>query len=463
MSTLHELQHATAGQIKGSADLLGKASTIRLGRMTLDPAEVAPGDVYWALPGKHHDGAECVEEAVARGAVGIVVDQDVLVPAGRWALQVANTLEALRRWAAWKRRHANGSVIAVAGTVGKTTTRQMIHTVLGSRFRGLMGSGPCDAPDGLLRSLIQLEPSHDYAVFELVDHEASQVARWLELAQPTIAVIPQAFDPPGAAIRAARRAAETVCELFAALPLDGYAVVGENAWVRRMASRCRAPITWVGRGVDCDLAAADVRWNQGLLSFRVADCPFRVAVWGRHHLTSALIAIAIGRIFGMELETIAQALERFDALGIPCEVSEVRGATIIHDARNASPAAMRAALEMLRDCDALGRRIVVLGDMADLGEEALLWHRRLGNEVVTRCGADLLIACGQYADDVVAAARAAGMPQRHALACRTPEETLPYLGQVLLPGDVVLVKGTPSLAMEQLVGALKQYPRRRTA
>ena len=98
-----------------------------------------------------------------------------------------------------------------------------------------------------------------------------------------------------------------------------------------------------------------------------------------------------------------------------------------------------------------------------MGEDAALLHRQLGNQVVTLCGADLLIACGEYAGDVVAAARAAGMPQRHAIACRTPEETLPYLGQIILPGDAVLVKGARVSAMPCVVDALRHFPRRRTA
>jgi UDP-N-acetylmuramoyl-tripeptide--D-alanyl-D-alanine ligase len=124
---------------------------------------------------------------------------------------------------------------------------------------------------------------------------------------------------------------------------------------------------------------------------------------------------------------------------------------------------MRAALELLRDFDASGRRIVVCGDMSDLGGEAVDLHRRLGDEVVTVCGADLLIACGQYADEVVGAARAAGMSPARAIACRTAEDALPYLGQAILPGDVVLVKGPRVMGMERIVEALQCYPRRRSA
>ena len=124
---------------------------------------------------------------------------------------------------------------------------------------------------------------------------------------------------------------------------------------------------------------------------------------------------------------------------------------------------MRAALELLRDFDAPGRRIAVCGDMTDVGSEATFVHRQLGNEIVTHCGADLLIACGAYAQDVVAAARAAGMSESRTIPCRNTDDALPYLAQMILPGDVVLVKGSPQLALQQVVDAMQHLPRRRSA
>jgi UDP-N-acetylmuramoyl-tripeptide--D-alanyl-D-alanine ligase len=146
-----------------------------------------------------------------------------------------------------------------------------------------------------------------------------------------------------------------------------------------------------------------------------------------------------------------------------CEVREIREATIINDAYNASPTSMQAALELVHDFDAEGRKIIVCGDMAELGDEAVMFHRRLGNQVVSIADADLLIACGEYARDVVAGARGAGMSPMHSIPCRTPEEALPYLGQAINPGDVVLVKGSRVVGMERLIEAMQQYPKRRTA
>jgi UDP-N-acetylmuramoyl-tripeptide--D-alanyl-D-alanine ligase len=463
MSNLRDLQRAIGGQLKAPAAAVGNPATQRLGSVAIDSREVQPGDVFWAVPGKHCDGEEFVDEAFARGAAGAVVAGEVPAPGDRWLIRVEDSLAALRQWAGWKRRHFDGSVIAVTGSIGKTTTRQMIHTVLKGRLRGAAAPRNLNNDLELPLSMLHIEPEHEYAVLELGAGEADEMAHMVELCRPTIGVITHAADAAPATPGSRHKMALAHAELLSGLPLDGYAVLGEDPWLRRAASRSKAPITWVGRSVSCDLAAADVHWTQGRLGFRVADCQFSVPVWGRHHLTSALIAVAVGRLLGFDLEETARALKHFDSVPMPCEVSEIRGATIIHDGHNVSSPAMRAALELLRDFDAAGRRIVLVGDMTDVGDGAAILHRQLGNQVVTLCGADLLIACGEHAGDVVAAARAAGMPQRHAIACRTPEESLPYLGQIILPGDVVLVKGSRVLGMQRVVDALKQYPQRRTA
>jgi len=168
-----------------------------------------------------------------------------------------------------------------------------------------------------------------------------------------------------------------------------------------------------------------------------------------------LAAIAVGRIFGIPDAEIARGLADFEPPPMRCQITQAGGATIINDTYNASPVAMRAALELLRDFDAPGRRIVICGDMRELGEAAGSLHRNLGDQIVTLCGADLLVACGEHAQEVVAGAFAAGMPRARALACRDPEEVLSHCENALRPGDVVLVKGSRALAMERLVQALQ--------
>ena len=463
MSNLLDLQQATGGTLRSpQGDASGLAAQ-PLGPVVTDSRRVEPGSVFWALAGARCDGGDFAEEAFARGAIGAVIGRAVDPPPGCWVLQVADTLHALWQWAAWKREQFRGTVIAVTGSVGKTMTRQMIHTVLKSRLRGTASPRNYNNRVGLPLSMFQMEPEHDYAVLELGASSRGEIAAMAELCGPKIGVITRIADAHLGTFGGRLQIAESKAELLGALPRDGHAVLGDDRWLRRMTRWCQAPVTWVGRGPDSGVTATDVRFRQGRLTFRVGECPFSVPVWGRHHLLSALIAVEVGRLLGIGLEEAAGALSRFDGVPMRCEVIEVRGATIINDAYNANPAAMRAALELLRDFETSGRRIVVCGDMAELGGDAPLLHSQLGSQVVTLCGADVLIACGEYAGQVVAAARAAGMPHAHAIPCRSPEDTLPFLGQAILPGDVVLVKGSRVLAMERIVDALHSYPRRRSA
>jgi len=462
MDTLRTLHQTIGGVLKPPADTAA-ARTAPLGRVKIDSREVEPGDVFWALRGKHCDGAEFVADAFARGAAGAVVARPVASPDDRWVLGVHDTLRALERFAAHRREGFSGRVIAVTGSMGKTTTRQMIHTVLGSRLRGTASPRNYNNHIGLPLSLLAMEPEHDYAVLELGASRPGEIAALARLCRPQVGVITNVGEAHLGTFGSRRTIADAKAELLDALPADGHAILGDDPRLRRVAGRSPAPITWVGCTAECDLAATDVSAGQGQLQFRVEGREFRVPVWGGHHLTSALIAVAAGRLMGLSWEDIAQALGRFDSVPMRCEVIEVRGATIINDAYNASPTAMQAALELLRDFDAPGRRIMVCGDMAELGEESAALHHRLGLQVVTVCGADLLIACGQFAREVVAGAREAGMAPARSIACPSPEESLPYLGQVMLPGDVVLVKGARVLGMERVVEAMTRYPLRRGA
>jgi UDP-N-acetylmuramoyl-tripeptide--D-alanyl-D-alanine ligase len=461
--TLQNLKNAIGGKLLSVSASDGPDGGACIGRAVIDSRRIEPGDVFWALDGEHHLGSDFAGEAFSRGAPVAVVNRAVDVPSGCWALVVKNTQRALWQWAAWRRRRFSGTMIAVTGSVGKTTTRQMIHAVLGSRLSGTASPRNYNNHIGVPLSLIAVEPEHDYAVLELGANSPGEIAGLAELTMPNVGVVTHVGDAHLGGFGSRRAIAEAKAELLAALPADGRAVLVDDPYVRKIAGRSQAAITWVGRRGDCDVVADDVTSGNGELNFRVEGCRFKVPVWGRHHLSAALAAIAVGRMFGMDLQTIADALAGFDSMPMRCEVVQLRGATIINDTYNANPTAMRAALELLRDFDSSGRRIVVCGDMAELGEESARLHSELGGQMVSLCGADLVIACGQYARQVVEGTRKAGMPTGRAIPCDSPEAALPYLGQAILPGDVVLVKGSRAMAMERVIEALRQYPRRRSA
>jgi len=418
---------------------------------------VKQGDVFWGLPGVRFDGTGFASDAFARGASGAVVGGKYVQPwPSCWSLEVADAQQSLEKLARWNRARFRGRVVAVTGSVGKTTTRQMIHAVLGSCFEGLASPKNYNNQVGVPLSMLAIEPDHDYAVLELAASARGEIAQLAALAGPHVGVITRAGDAHLGGFGSLDAVAASKAEILTALPTDGWAVLaGDDLRLRRLAPPSQKRIVWFGRGLDNDLIATNVEYRQGCLSFAVDGTTMSVNVWGRHYLASALASIAVGRIFGICDAEIAHGLRQFQPAPMRCQVRQVGGATIIDDTYSASPVAMRAALELLRDFDAPGRRIVVCGDMRELGPSAGDLHRQIGDDVVTLCGADLLVACGDYAHDVVAGARAAGMPHDSALAYERPEDVLAHGAPELHPGDVMLIKGSRAMAMERLVEALE--------
>jgi len=478
MQTLHDLAQATGGRILPE-DRIPDAALIALGRIVIDSRQVESDDIFWAIPGPNHDGACFIHEAFHRGAQGVVVSRIETEPGEGWVLNVDDTQRALEQWARWKRRHFTGIVIAVTGSVGKTTTRQMIHTVLQGHLQGTASPRNYNNQWGVPLSMLGIEPQHDYAVLELAANRAGEIAMLAELCGAKVGVITQLGDAHLGGFGSRQGVAEAKAELLAALPSSGHAVLADDSWLRVLSSRCAAPITWIGTGPQCNLRAVNIECKRGRLEFHVAHgevaapaagsrgsrepVRFSIPVWGRHHINAALASVAVGRMMGFDLEEIAAALTNYQSVPMRCEVTEIRGATIINDTYNSNPTAMRAALELLRDFDAAGRRIVVCGDMAELGTQSIALHWQMGKDIVQIGGAELVIACGQFARHVTAGARSTGLIRARAVPCDTLEDAMPYVGQAVLPGDIVLVKGSRVMAMERLIEALKQYPQRKSA
>ena len=532
METLHDLAQATAGRIL-PASRIQDAATVALGRMVTDSRKIKSDDIFWALRGPNYDGVCFIHEAFRRGAQGVVASQSDTIPDVGWILDVDDTQRALEQWARWKRRHFTGIVIGVTGSAGKTTTRQMIHSVLQSRLKGTASPPHHNHQWGVPLSMLAIEPQHDYAVLELAASRAGEITMLAEMCAPKVGVITQLADagaPAGTPYSGSpgrggfgsggRGVSHRLCEapegpfrqtvadtfsaaeLVAALPGSGHAVLPDDSWLRALSSRSAAPITWIGTGPQCDLRAVNVECKQNRLEFHVGHhvpmvggegtgpatgghhvpmvggskqpgsskqpVRFSIPVWGRHHINAALASVAVGRMMGFDLETIAAALANYQALPMRCEVSEIRGMTIIDDTCQSNPTAMRTALELLHDFDGAGRRIVVCGDMAELGTQSIAQRWQVGKDIVHIGGAELVIACGRFARHITDGARSTGLNRARAVPCDTIDDAAALLGRAVLPGDIVLVKGSRGMAMERLIDALrqdplKQYPRSKAA
>jgi len=428
--------------------------TPRFERGVIDSREAKGGDLFFALRGESADGHDFVGAAIESGASGAVVARPVEAPAGTSVFQVQDPLTGLQELAAsWRRKHKT-QVIGVTGSVGKTTAKELIASVLGTRYNVLKSEANLNTEIGIPLALLNLRPQHERAVLELGMYEPGDIALLARISRPSVGVVTNVGPVHMERALSVGRIAAGKAELVQALPADGLAVLnGDDARVTAMARLTSARTVLFGMSPQCDVRATDVT-SRGLDGFSfhlhyaggtiTVDCPLP----GKHHVYPALAAAAVALNDDLTLADVATALReatldmRLTARRGP------NGSTIIDDSYNASPASMLAALDLLGECS--GRRIAVLGHMRELGTAEEEGHLRVGMHAAGRC--DVLITVGEDARPIAQAARQAGHTDVREIA--TPEEAAAALNGELKAEDVCLVKASRAVGLEQLVAAL---------
>jgi len=450
---------------------------------------VRPGEIFWAIRGTRCDGNEFALDALQRGAAAAVVERLVEPAASRAAgssppaadaydstgsassrpfaasseapaaigplVVVGDVPTALNRWAARRRQCFNGLMIAVTGSAGKTTTRAMIDHLLGSYAQGTATPGNWNNELGVPLTLARLRPDDHYAVVEMGARQPGDIAHLAAMARPHWGVITCIGEAHLESFGSREAIARTKAELLAALPADGLALLGDDDFLRRAARHCRCRVLLAGTSDDCRLRADRVEHRPGRLRFRLQGQQFDLPLWGEHHLTLALLAAGAAREFGLAWSEIAARLADFRPVARRCEVFRHRGTTIIDDSYNSCPSAAAAALKLLGDVEPAERRIAILGEMAELGDEAPTQHWLLGQTAVREGKIDLLVACGPSAASTAAGACQAGLPQRRAIVGRSADELLYCVPQLVRAGDAVLIKGSRIMAMDRVADALR--------
>lgn len=452
--SFEELIVATGGVPVGFSE-----PTEDIPRIEIDSRRVRPGDLFWALEGETHNGHQFVLDAFQNGATAAVVEEGE-VDCER-TIRVQDSLMALWDLAEWYRKQCDALVIGVTGSVGKTTTRRMITAVLSARFQGVESPRNYNNRFGVPLSLLQLEPQHDFGVFELGASKVGDIADLAEVVNPEIGVVtaigPSHLDEFGSY----ENIVQTKGELLERLPSEGFAVLnGDDRNVRKMAERAHCPVILVGERKQNDMVATDVEVSNGCLRFRVESTEFEVPVNGRHHLTAALVAIAIGRQIDMTDAEIQQGLNSYVPVEGRSQVKVIGPWTVIDDTYNANPVSMSAACRMLRDWQTSGKRVLLTGDMLSLGEWSDDFHRLLGEEI-TRSKVDRLIAVGSQAVHVAGSARKNGMDAGCLATCTNSKTATMLLDLWLEPGDVILVKGSRGMKMEAYLPVIEQLAQQR--
>jgi UDP-N-acetylmuramoyl-tripeptide--D-alanyl-D-alanine ligase len=449
--TLEQLLAATGGRvIHGSA----RADEKFIGG-AFDSRIVQPGEVFFALRDQR-DGHDFVADAFARGGRAAVVERAVPVPDDALLVEVSQPLHALRRLAEAVRDAYPIPAVGITGNVGKTTTKEATAAALGARYRVLRTAASFNNEIGVPLTFLRLEPTHEVAVIELGFYVPGEIADLCRLVRPRIGII---TEIPAVPVHFARTPnvdaiAAGKAELIESLPDDGVAFLNaDSPRVRALAPRTRARVVLFGESEDAQLRATDVRAD-GLNGLRFTAqyvgkrVPVALPIPGRQLVPAALAALGAAHALGVPLEEAAVALGTLEQPPHRMEVRHGAAVTVIDDSYNASPAAVQAALAVLRDVK--GRRIAVLGDMLELGSFSADAHEAAGRDAAR--SADVLIGIGELARALVDSARAAGLAE--AYWASESGEALVVLKRVQLPGDTILVKGSHSLALDRLADTL---------
>ncbi len=452
MFTLDRLLAATGGRVVHGLP----TAALRFNGGSFDSRITGPGAVFFALRNRR-DGHEFVADAFARGAAAAVVAHPVAaVPDGALVVEVANVPHALRRLAEAIRDDRPIPAVGITGNVGKTTAKEAAAAALGARYRVLRSFASYNNEIGVPMTFLALEPSHEVAIIELGFYVPGEIADLCQLVRPRIGVIiaiPErpvhfARTPSVAAIAAGK------AELIEALPPDGVALLNaDDPRVKVLTSRTRARVVLFGESSEAALRAMAVRAHglDGLrftVTYEGASAEAALPLPGRHLLAAALSGIGAAVALGVPLDEAATAV---GTLELPAHRMSVRrgdGLTVIDDSYNASPAAVHAALAVLRDVAA--RRVAVLGDMLELGELSRAAHEEVGRDAANSC--DVLVGVGELGATIAATARGVGHAVVHHAA--DAAEALILLRRLLRPGDTVLIKGSRALALDRLADAL---------
>jgi UDP-N-acetylmuramoyl-tripeptide--D-alanyl-D-alanine ligase len=435
---------------------------------SIDSRSLAPGQLFFAIRGPRFDGHQFVAQALDCGAAGAVVEQEFYVAVTgdcRPALiPVADTRVALQTLAREVRRRWGKRLVAVTGSTGKSTTKEMIAAILSRRFRVLRSPGNLNNDFGLPLALLALEPEHDVAVMELAMSAAGEIARLARLAEPEIGVVTnvapahlQFFDSVDSIALAKRE----LIDYLATRGESAVAVLNEDdERVRKFGEGFPGRVLTFGFSENADVRATAVNWDtvlQSTVGVSTSDwmSEFTVPLPGRHNVANALAAIAVSTVFDILPEDIAPALAGFHNLHQRSEILTLPGeVTVINDCYNSNPLAMERMLEALSDWPGARRRIVVAGEMLELGPTSPELHRGVGRKCA-QSKVDWLIAVQGDARFFVEGALEGGIPSSHAQFFPDAQAAGEFCQTLMAPGDVILVKGSRGVHLETVIEMLK--------
>lgn len=487
MLTLAEIVVGVQTADQPTHQLPFQIAALPLSAACIDSREATPDSLFAALRGERVDGHDYIAAAAARGARAVLVqrgrisdpttlglDRPVVLldpDQGRWPaaapatavflIAVDEPLAALQRAASRHREQRNLVVVGITGSVGKTSTKEVLAAMLEPTMRTHKSPRSYNSENTLPLVVLGIEPQHQIAVLEMGIYNKGDLTLLAQIAKPQIGIVTNIGPSHLERMKTLENVAAAKTELVQALPADGWAILNyDDERVRQMASATPARVFTYGLDPAADLWADNIE-SRGLEGIGF-DAHYRGEQWhiklpliGLHSVHTALAAAAVGLVLGLSWDSLIQGLRNSAQLRL-LSYPAVGGATMIDDTYNASPVSSLAALNLLAELE--GRRIGVFGDMAELGPQEEEGHRLVGIRAADVL--DELFVVGSRARWIAEEALIVGMRPEHVHFAESKEAVVEALKPLLTPNDYVLVKGSRAAAMEDVVAALQVYSRR---
>lgn len=449
--TLQEVIEATGGNYSGTA-----GNDTMFTHVSTDTRAIEVGNLFVALKGDTFDGHDFLKTAREKGATGAIVEHGRGID-GLVCIEVDSTLQAYQNLARYHRRRFAIPVVAVTGSSGKTTTKEMIATVLATKYAVLKTEKNFNNEIGLPKTLLQLTDEHEACVVEMGMRGLGQIKELADIAEPTIGVITNVGTSHIELLGSQEAIAQAKGELIQAIKEDGTAILnGDDSFVKAMDSLTAGKTIYYGIHRPATVQGVQLKYRKDGIGFtcRCFDevFPVTLPMIGEHNVYDALAAITVGRILGVPSAKIAKGLAAFAGTPMRQEIVSFPDFVILNDAYNANPASMAESIRALGQLEGK-RKIAMLGDMLELGGYTKESHREVGR-LLAEEGYSAVFTFGEAAKYIAKAAKEAGVPI--VKPCTSHMEMANEYLEMAVKGDVILVKGSRGLRMERVVQELKE-------
>ena len=414
-------------------------------RVSTDSRKIKHGDLFFALSGDKFDGHDFLNQAIEAGAAGVVVSKEFNSDKAV-VFKVANTLQALGDLAKAYRDKFNWPCMALTGSNGKTTTKEMLATCVGTKYKTFKTVGNFNNLIGLPLSLFNLDSSYEAAVLELGMSEPGEITRLAEISSPQIGVFTNIAPVHLESMGTIENVAKAKYELVQSLPQDGVVVLNADdkilsSWIGKIRQRV---ITY-GIEYEANIKVGSYQaTDDGRSTFEIDGHHFAINFPGVHNAYNAACAIAASSALNIDMATLIEPLKNMKPVSLRSDVFKAGGVTFINDCYNANPVSMRAAIDVLASFPKSGRRIAVLGDMLELGKDEVRYHQETG-EYLNKLKIDALFAFGPLANHYLD--KFNGAYKKH---YDNKSKLAANLKDYIKPGDVVLIKGSRGIALEDI-------------